>query len=122
MKPTHLPDEKCYEQHYCAVLHGCPTSTSGHSPVRSAWYRETQTTLVGILDLLFLQTDEPVQCQTPVLRHCGVEILRRKHNEKEYGILVILLLINPKFKLKLMLTHNSLCKCICFACGKATHL
>lgn len=85
---------------------------SGHSPVRSARYRETQTTLVGVLDLLLLQTDEPVQRQTPVLRHGGVEILRprqwREYNEKERGILVLLLLINPKLELKLMLTHNSL--------------
>lgn len=81
---------------------------SGHSPVRSARYRETQTTLVGVLDLLLLQTDEPVQRQTPVLRHGGVEILRprqwREYNEKEQGILVLLLLINSKLKLKLMLT------------------
>lgn len=91
---------------------------SGHSPVRSARYRETQTTLVGVLDLLLLQTDEPVQRQTPVLRHGGVEILRPQqwgeYNEKEQGM-VLLLLMYPKLELELMLTHNSLCKCICFS-------
>lgn len=72
-----------------AVQRGLP-SNSSHSPVRFPRYRQTQTGLVGVLDLLLLQTDEPLQSQTPVLRHSGVQVLQEGQKDMRLAEVLII--------------------------------
>lgn len=53
------------------------------SPVSGGGYSQTQPTLVDILDFLLLQTDQPLESQTPVLRDSAVQILFEEKEQSE---------------------------------------
>lgn len=59
------------------------SAAAAASPVWTAWNGQTQAALVGVLDLLFLQTDEPLQSAAPVLRHCAVQVLTRRGRQRD---------------------------------------
>lgn len=117
-----------------AVQRGLP-SNSSHSPVRFPRYRQTQTGLVGVLDLLLLQTDEPLQSQTPVLRHGGVQVLQEGQKDMRLAeVLIISWAITTlqvirtslafslsnlqQFSLSLTHTHRSTGPCSVFIPGR----
>lgn len=67
----------------CSCFCDHPTWSTRHSLVRFARHRQTQPTLVGVLDGLLFETDEPLQSQTPVLRHRGVQILTQEDRNRD---------------------------------------
>lgn len=52
-----------------------PTGMYWHLLVRLARNHKSETTLVGTLDRIFFDADEPLKSHAPVLPHRSVEIL-----------------------------------------------